>query len=365
MVIRVVRNRIPRAAGGGRRRSEIGLKQLQVVVVLFLILSCFTIQFSTTIETSNNSYYSVAISTESESKTPQPVPPTTLPTTVSRSKPAQMFALMTESRCRQSTILVLRNVAKKLASNVPILLYHGEHNAACTTAMVRSDHELASLRQTGRLIIKEDDRIDNGTQLYDSNNWNNRLYKNVDFWEEVRAYGTYVLTIQHDTLICSDAPPPLKKFIGGITSPKKKSPGVSPSTNFNRHYLNGGLSVRNVKWVIDCLQDRVAPIVEDAHYNKCDNGISSVTILEAMSFSSDNGFTNCFDWEGKRRCPWGVHKPWMRAESKDYKELVEYCPEIESLKQAQREWTPPPPTTASQPSTQSKQGSLTHIPPPQ
>ena len=47
---------------------------------------------------------------------------------------------------------------------------------------------------------------------------------------------------------------------------------------------------------------------------------------DAVKFASDNGYTTCFTLsDGSRRCPWGVHKPWVKA---DVSQLTEGCPSI-------------------------------------
>lgn len=155
-------------------------------------------------------------------------------------------------------------------------------------------------------------------------------------------YGNTALTIQADTLICSDhgdhshtnnnytyTPPWNVNFLGGVSWVND----VPPSNATNKYHLNGGLSIRKLDWVISCLKQKTAEnfsTPEDDIFCNCTGGVEAVSVVDAMAFASDNGHTNCFDWQGHRQCPWGVHKPWMRRGS-GYRELVSYCPDIEIL----------------------------------
>ena len=75
---------------------------------------------------------------------------------------------------------------------------------------------------------------------------------------------------------------------------------------------------------------RIVDIVEDAVFNNCTDGRDKASVKDAMAFVSYGGLTKCFDWEGRRQCPWGVQKPLVYTHG-DYKELVEYCPEVVKL----------------------------------
>jgi hypothetical protein len=117
---------------------------------------------------------------------------------------------------------------------------------------------------------------------------------------------------------------------------------VSPSNASNTYHLNGGLSIRKLDWVISCLRQRQPEYfsrVEDDIYSDCTGGGDAVSIVDAMAFSSDNGHTMCFSWQGHRHCPWGVHKPWSRGRGNDYRELVSYCPHIEKLERLLKQKT--------------------------
>ena len=250
-----------------------------------------------------------------------------------------LVVVMAVSRCRHSTITVLLNAARMLPSSVPIVVYHGKVNAGCMTSMIQSTPALTALQQSKRVTLKQHAGINAGNHIYTSQNWNNKLFTNVAFWENVRKYGAYALTVQHDTLICSHRPPPLANYIGGISFASPQA-----STLPIIYHLNGGLSVRNIDWTIKCIRNAKSSNNkgEDHYFNACSGGRFNVSILDAMAFSSDNGHTNCFDWAGQRRCPWGVHKPWVHASKSDYNELLTYCPEIATLKAGQRPWVQPP-----------------------
>ena len=239
------------------------------------------------------------------------------------------------SRCRESVVTVLLNAAQNLPSYVPIVVYHGKINTVCVTSMVHSTPKLAHLQQHGRVVLKQHAGIDGGNDIYSSQNWNNKLFTSIAFWKDVRKHGAYALTVQHDTLICSNSSPPLANYIGGISY---ASP--LPSTLPNYYHLNGGLSVRNIDWTINCIRkNRKSSTAEDAFFNTCSGGQSAVSVLDAMAFSSDNGHTTCFNWANNRRCPWGVHKPWVHASKANYIELLAYCPEIATLKASQQKWS--------------------------
>jgi hypothetical protein len=176
---------------------------------------------------------------------------------------------------------------------------------------------------------------------YSPGSWNNVMYSNITFWESLRSYGDTVLTIQADTLICSTKSPPWQaNYLGGISD--HSTPPVNES-QMNSQHLNGGLSIRNLDWTISCLKNYTGkPTVEDTLFNRgCSDGAKSVSRKDAWAFSSDNGWTMCFDWQGERVCPWGVHKPWTTfgqpMGSNSYEELVRYCPDIELLRKEQGE----------------------------
>lgn len=243
------------------------------------------------------------------------------------------FALMTEPRCVAAAPFVLQNALERLPSSVKVIFLHSQENSACVRQWLNRKHlELAYA--AGRLVVSEDSRITTSKgKIYSPTNWNNQLYRNATFWQGLKVYGDVVLTIQSDTLICStDVPPWNATYLGGISWLDQP---LRASNQTNSYHLNGGFSIRQLDWMIHCLQNMKNEGIEDNIMNSCIGGREKVTVLEAMAFSSDNGNTKCFDWKGQRLCPWGVHKPWVKTkfpEGDEYLELVTYCPEIEALK---------------------------------
>lgn len=261
------------------------------------------------------------------------VEPLSPPPDSEHSKPA-VFAFITEPRCLKAVPFVLENVLRKLPSSFPVVFFYSDHNVVCVERWLNETTVLAQARQSGRLIIEKETTMDPEKKaIYSASNWNNKLYTNVTFWESLYQYGTTALTFQADSIICAnDTSMPYTplwnvNYLGGISWQKN----IQPSTSSNTYHLNGGLSIRNLDWVISCLKnttDFSKP--EDDIFCNCKGGAQDVSILDAMEFSSDNGNTKCFTWQGTRRCPWGVHKPWMQR-GNDYNELVDYCPDIEIL----------------------------------
>uniref|UniRef100_A0A7S3KZM5 DUF5672 domain-containing protein n=1 Tax=Amphora coffeiformis TaxID=265554 RepID=A0A7S3KZM5_9STRA len=252
-----------------------------------------------------------------------------------------VFAFMTEPRCLAAVPFVLKNALDKLPPSFPVVFFHSSHNAKCLERWLNETPALWQAHETGRLIVELESHMDpNAKKIYEGSNWNNVLFTNITFWEGLRQYGNTALTIQADTLICADGnssnpynytPPWDANYLGGISWVKD----VLPSNASNTNHLNGGLSIRNLDWVISCLQQsKNFSDPEDNLFGNCKGGVNNVSVVDAMSFSSDNGYTMCFDWDGHRQCPWGVHKPWERPSRRrpaQYRELVSYCPDIEKL----------------------------------
>ena len=254
-----------------------------------------------------------------------------------------MFALMTDPRCLAAIPFVLHNALEKLPLSSPVVFFHSSHNAKCVEHWLNVMPALSQAEKMGRLIIRQEPHMDpNKKDIYNPSNWNNVLYKNVTFWESLYQYGNTALTIQADTLICSDSnsitseytPPWNVNYLGGISFVND----TLPSNETNAYHLNGGLSIRNLDWVISCLrQTKRISRAEDSVFSNCKGGGDGVSVVDAMAFSSDNGHTMCFNWQGNRRCPWAVHKPWVRSQHSGYSELVSYCPNITNLQLLQRD----------------------------
>lgn len=261
----------------------------------------------------------------------------------------KVFAFMTEPRCIASAPFVLENALKNLPSSFPVVLFYSKHNHKCVKQWINQSQLLSVAHQTGRFQIEEQSSMDpKSRNIYSPTNWNNLLYTSIDFWKYLRKFGNTALTIQSDTLICSDVATknvsyllhrnirtfsPLweANFLGGVSW----TDNVQPSSMANTHHLNGGLSVRKLDWVLKCLEDKKSEnftTPEDDIFCNCTGGVHSVSVVDAMNFASDNGHTKCFDWDGSRHCPWGVHKPWKRRWG-NLTELMQYCPDIKTLHQ--------------------------------
>ena len=243
-------------------------------------------------------------------------------------KPTGVFGLITEPRCFASLPFVLENALRTL--NV-VVFFHSKYNRKCTELWLRRA-VLESAHAEGRLNVFESSAMTLGKDIYKKENWNNRMYLNATFWGHLRQFGSSVLTIQTDTLICSSNWINWGvNYIGGVSAHP-----VSPSLEQNANHLNGGLSIRRLDWILACLAT-TDDGVEDSIFNTCGEGRSSVSVVHAMRFASDNGHTACFNWSGDRICPWGIHKPWRFTSVSDYKELTEYCPGILTLRELQHE----------------------------
>ena len=240
------------------------------------------------------------------------------------------FFLYSEPRCHASIPLVIKNAM----TNYPfkLLFYFSDENSLCLQNMIENDPFMSNAQEKGLLITVHEETMDSSQPIYDPKSWNNRLYSNENFWKKLKQYGTNAITIQSDTIICSHKWPfPLDKeidYIGGI------SKSVKPSSKVSKDHFNGGLSIRNLDWTIKCIQQASALYVEDSLFNKCPR--SPITYTEAMSFSSDNGHTACFNSKSGRVCPWGVHKPWVKAKGAEYEELERNCPVLKTLKSLQK-----------------------------
>jgi hypothetical protein len=191
--------------------------------------------------------------------------------------------------------------------------------------------------------------------------WYSRMLTSLSFWEQMTT--PYVMTLQADTLLCRPFVPEEfllqnVSFVGGLTGYKRIPQYPVPvtanpvySTPIKWRHKHGSLSLRNVAWIMECLQqwshvkDQYA---EDFLFRHCAEmeipGTVHVNELQAYSFVSESGNTLCFDAPttgaaaatasssgGQQRiCPVGVHKPWTFAVTRwgqtAYDELVQNCP---------------------------------------
>jgi Protein of unknown function (DUF5672) len=175
------------------------------------------------------------------------------------------------------------------------------------------------------------------TDIYNGNHWRNQLFRNPYWWESLNA--EWVLMIQCDTIICRSGEPPLTfPYLGG---PRHNDGEYLKDVNAKyRGHMNGGFSIRNVTWSIECLKNfpAIQHGAEDSTFESCHTAIPmelQPTYKDAALFASDNGHTGCIS---KNECPYGLHKPWARAEVSEAELELMYdsCPgarELPSLNQ--------------------------------
>jgi len=241
------------------------------------------------------------------------------------------FFLYSEPRCYAAIPHVIKNALGRYNFNLVFL--YSEENKDCLKSMIESDTKLKQWFDNKRLLTIFEKSMDSTQGIYNPNSWNNKLYTSDTFWIRMKKYGDNAINIQSDTIICQNELPELEvDFIGGIAYNE-----LLPSTGIFNKIMNGGLSIRNIDWSIKCIRSVRGRYVEDSLFNKCSR--KPVPIWLALSFSSDNGTTKCFTWKNKRVCPWGVHKPWVKAKGAEYKELERNCPDLKTLRSLQKKTT--------------------------
>mmetsp|Transcript_5501 Transcript_5501/g.12006 ORF Transcript_5501/g.12006 Transcript_5501/m.12006 type:complete len:410 (+) Transcript_5501:138-1367(+) len=284
------------------------------------------------------------------------------------SRPFIATAVIAEMRCHSAFSATLHAAIDNLGPEVLLLILHSHDNELFVRGIVNSSPALARLHRSERLTLRRidpadytipcGDKPDGKCGVYSGKFWYSRLFVDAAFWSSFRT--PYVLTLQSDTLLCRPFPTQElirqgASFVGGVSGMmggfKHYTPLSNPRPDASMdhgEYLNGGLSFRNVKWVLDCIATyghRPEGWIEDELYRHCRekniNGTVHATEVAAYTFSSDNGVTMCFTYEGKRICPLGVHKPWnpnnVRSRGNPYMELVRSCPGLTVLQQLHRQ----------------------------
>jgi Protein of unknown function (DUF5672) len=275
-------------------------------------------------------------------------------------KDSPLTALLVEVRCTRTLPLVLKQAVTFLRDYDRFLIIHSAKNRPYIEKIIRSDPDLQKLLDAQQLQMQQVNETDYGDtdagNQYSPDYWYSRMMTDSNFWKAIET--PYAITLQSDTLICR---PFLANefigeanvsFIGGLSKSSRMNTGrkmvVYPDPNhilFADH-LNGGFSLRNVAWTIQCIEEfrrtrRVKQGGEDAFYRHCRKinvtGTVHTNQLQAYSFASDNGWTMCFNTtrNGERTCPFGVHKPWTTKNRKfpPYVELVQHCPGLDEMKQ--------------------------------
>jgi hypothetical protein len=279
---------------------------------------------------------------------------------------ASLTALLVEVRCTRTLPLVLKQAVKFLRDYDQFLIIHSAKNRQYIEEIIRSDPDLQQLLVVQQLQMRQVNETDygkiNAGNQYNPDYWYSRMMTDPDFWKFIET--PYVITLQSDTLICRPflASEFLREsnvsFIGGLSKSSRmntgRKMGVYPDPNqiLLVDHLNGGFSLRNVAWTIQCIEESrrsrsVKQGGEDNFYRYCRKmnvtGTVHTSQLQAYSFASDNGWTMCFNTtkNSERICPFGVHKPWMQKHWKSpaYVELVQNCPGLDQLKQ---HYTKPP-----------------------
>ncbi|KAJ3360044.1 hypothetical protein HDU91_004720 [Kappamyces sp. JEL0680] len=185
--------------------------------------------------------------------------------------------------------------------------------------------------KTGRFVHQILPEYDwNDKDIYNGKHWRNQLFLSPTFWKSFDA--DWVLTIQSDTVLCKKGEPPLVNYIGGPTFVDIHKDNAEIYSG----HMNGGLSVRNIEWALTCLERKKGQQeCEDFVYGGCFNEDKKLhRFVDVVAFATDNGYTGCIDRDGKRTCPYGMHKPWAKRGTlteSEYNELMDSCPPIKEL----------------------------------
>lgn len=269
-----------------------------------------------------------------------------------------------------------RNIAGIATSHYPLGCWSRRRFRIVVWHSIRNQLYLQNIIAANSLLLKEQNNqrlqlrlfspdSTQSNRLYGGAFWYSRLLTSTSFWKSIDT--PLALIMQSDTLICKPPPSPvvelignISPFLGGISGFTKEfaitsggPAGQDAATQLKipmnpRHnipatsFLNGGFSLHDVSWSIHCIEPyanlKKKGWVEDDLFNYCqimqNSSTAPVTEVQAYSFASDNGKTQCFDLDGKRVCPFAVHKPWQNKK-KGYNELVASCPELEQLERLQ------------------------------
>jgi Protein of unknown function (DUF5672) len=277
-------------------------------------------------------------------------PPSPLSIEVRQDVP--LTAILVEVRCTRTLPLVLKQAVNHLRDYDQFLIIHSAKNRPYIEKIIRSEPDLQKLLEDQQLQMRQVNEAHYGDtksrNQYRPGFWYSRMMTDSNFWKSIET--PYAITLQSDTLICR---PFLANefigetnvsFIGGLS----KSGPVDPDPNniLLVDHLNGGFSLRNVAWTIQCIEEYAARNTsqanlegEDTFYRYCREinvtGTVHTSQQQAYSFASDNGWTMCFNTtqNGERICPFGVHKPWITKNWKSpaYVELVQNCPGLDQL----------------------------------
>jgi len=262
---------------------------------------------------------------------------------------APLTAILVEVRCTRTLPLVLKHAVKNLRDNDQFLIIHSAVNRQYIEDFIQSDPDLQKLLVVQQLQMREVNETNYGDtdvkNQYRPDFWYSRMMIDSNFWKSIKT--AYAITLQSDTLICR---PFLANeflhesnvsYIGGLSEASPTDPDPNKILKFE--HLNGGLSLRNVAWTIQCIEKyKGANLLlagEDTFFAYCRlhniPGTVHTSQQQVYSFASDNGWTLCFNTtqHGERICPFGVHKPWVQKHwnTPAFFELAQNCPGLDHL----------------------------------
>jgi hypothetical protein len=250
-------------------------------------------------------------------------------------------AVIVENRCHESLLATLEILLRQMKGVGPVILWHASSNGAFVSAFRSVSPLIDQSLQTKALVFHLFNPASFGVLTgshYNPLHWYNRLMTSPRFWKSFTT--PMVLTTQVDAIVCRPVQELVDNYgnvsyIGGVSgviqtfqrNTKKvkrviKFPPHSPGNDSiaTPQHLNGGLSLRNVRWQLDCIAavGKVVPWIEDDLTAHCSQDelkrqTHVTTALMAYRFSSNHGITMCFETHGSRVCPFGVHKPWDYA----------------------------------------------------
>jgi len=160
----------------------------------------------------------------------------------------------------------------------------------------------------------------NPAQIYSHRYWYTQHMTSALVWDAIDT--THALVYQSDTVLCR----PLNfmvfsnyLFIGGASN------AINERSIMYTHKMNGGFALHNVLHTRKCITQTLRiRLMEDSIWNNCRR--QPVRAVDVMSFATDNGFTMCFGTGSSRTCPYGAHKPWVKAQRQNLSEFYEHCP---------------------------------------
>ena len=246
-------------------------------------------------------------------------------------------AYIVEPRKHAALRFVLQNFDSKLPPEYSIQIFHSKINE-------RYVNDIINELNLTRNVLLYNLGVTSFTHEDESN-----MVRTVNFWEKVD--GDIALKFECDTILCPQSSHEISQFehcpyIGGywgtrLYSLDSQYPTLKPGGAYSKPYngpqvlpMNGGLSLRRVASMIDCIETYLdeymqsgKPYSEDYFYSEY---LPKPLTREVIQFSIDNGYIAPLNNE----LPYGLHKPWSNK-GNVYNILNTLCPEIETLKHLQ------------------------------